>query len=46
MDKEIDKEWGVRERAAREIEMIIENNFSFANEEPKEEEKKDVSLTE
>ena len=32
-DKEIDKEGGVRDRAKfeREIEMIMKNDFSFAN---------------
>ena len=35
MDKEIDKEGGIRDREkfAREIEMIMKNDFSFANEE-------------
>ena len=44
----IDKEGGLRdkERATRETEMIMKNDFSFADEEQKEEEKKDCNLTE
>ena len=48
MNEEIDKEGGIRDRAKfdREIEMIMNNDFSFANEEQKEEQKIDYSLTE
>ncbi len=48
MNDEIDKEGGIIDRAKleREIEMIMINEFSFANEEQKEEEKKDFSLKE
>ena len=47
-DKEIDKEGGVRDREKfeREIEMIMKNDFSFANEEQKDEERKDFYLIE
>ena len=47
-DKEIDKEGGIRDKVKleREIEMIMNNDFSFANEEQKVDEKKDYSLNE
>ena len=48
INEKIDKEGGIRDRAKfdREIEMIMNNDFSFANEEQKKEEKKDLSLKE
>ena len=46
MDQKIDKEGGVRDKEifARQLKMIMKNDFSFAQEEQKEEEKKDCSL--
>ena len=47
IDNEIDKEGGLkdREKFAREIKIIIKNDFSFADQDKKEEDKKESSLT-